>query len=102
METTFGKSISTDRNKSELTISEKVRFFRRRAGYSQLNLEAEADLSEGSISRIENENRNPTKETLAKIAKVLELDAKETAFLMDVNIYKNGKNQNLHKINLTY
>lgn len=55
----------------------KVRKYRQRNGYSQLELECLCDFASGMISRIENLNINPTKETLIKIAKALRLENSE-------------------------
>ena len=65
----------------EITIGEKIRFFRKRNGFSQLKLEIEAELSPGMISRIENNVKNPTKETLGKIAIALKLNYYEISYL---------------------
>ena len=56
-----------------MTTGEKVKFYRLSKGLSQLALEIDAGLSEGNISRIENNTVNPTKETLLRIAEVLKL-----------------------------
>jgi len=47
-----------------ISIGDKVKNFRKQAGMSQFNLELEIGASTGSISRIENNQINPTKETL--------------------------------------
>jgi len=41
-------------------VGEKIRAYRRRAGYSQFDLEIELDAAAGSLSRIENGFVNPT------------------------------------------
>lgn len=51
--------------------------YRKEKGISQLGLEILAELNHGTISRIENEKTNPSKETLLKIASVLELKFQE-------------------------
>ena len=66
------------------TLGEKIRMFRKRAGISQSNLELEIDASFGSLSRIENDQTNPTKETLMKIAKVLNLREDEISYLFQI------------------
>lgn len=67
-------------------IGEKIRSFRKRAGMSQLDLEVAIDASNGSISRIESGEVNPTKETLLKIANELKLVTFESAVLFGLNI----------------
>jgi transcriptional regulator with XRE-family HTH domain len=64
------------------SIGEKLKYFRKRAGKSQLQLENETDAAPGSISRIENGENNPTKETVQKIAKVLDLNNREVDYLI--------------------
>lgn len=58
---------------NNLTLGEKIRKFRKRAGMSQLDLEVAIGAAAGSISRIENGEVNPTKETLSRIANSLSL-----------------------------
>lgn len=53
---------------------EKIKLFRKVRKVSQLELESNASLAFGTISRIENGKINPTKETLFKIASVLKLE----------------------------
>lgn len=67
-----------------ITLGEKVKNFRNRAGLSQLDLEISIDAAQGSISRIENGKVNPTKETLLSIAKELKLTAVEIAYLTGI------------------
>lgn len=64
-----------------LTIGQKLKFFRKRLGISQLDLEVSADLSEGSISRIENDLIVPLSDTLRKISKYLKLNSREISYL---------------------
>lgn len=66
------------------TLGEKIRMFRKRAGLSQSDLELEIDASFGSLSRIENDQTNPTKETLMKISKVLGLREDEISYLFQI------------------
>lgn len=63
------------------TLGNKIRFFRKRAGLSQLELETQIDASSGMISRIENGTVNPSKETLLKIADLLNLSEYEKSYL---------------------
>lgn len=72
----------------QIRTGEKIKNFRKRAGMSQLGLEVEIDASAGSISRIENGDVNPTKETLFKIAEALKLNGSETASLFGLETQK--------------
>lgn len=66
----------------ELPIGRKLYVFREDRKFSQSKLELEAGLSFGTISRIENGTVNPTKETLKKLAEVLNLDDDEFFYLI--------------------
>ncbi len=70
----------------DLAIGEKIRLFRKRAGLTQLELELKIGAASGSISRIEKGETNPLKETLLKIIETLNLQAKDAAFLFDIEI----------------
>jgi transcriptional regulator with XRE-family HTH domain len=63
------------------TYGRKLRQLRLSRCISQMQLEIAADLSVGSISRMENNHINPTKETLFKIAGVLQLTSEEAVEL---------------------
>lgn len=63
-------------------IGRRLKYFRLRKKLSQLNLEIEAELTSGVISRIENGIINPTKETLLVIAKKLNLNNNELLYLL--------------------
>lgn len=76
---------------TDQTLGEKICFFRKRRKMSQFELEIEAKLSSGTISKLENNRKTATNKTLLRIAKVLELDIKETAYLLDVNFYIDEK-----------
>lgn len=67
-------------------LGQKIRNFRLRLGLSQFKLEELIDASPGSISRIENGDVNPTKETLLKIMEVLQLSSKEGASLFGIEV----------------
>lgn len=69
---------------SKLSIGQKVKKFRIRAGVSQMDLELAIGAASGSISRIEVEKVNPTKETLLSIAQVLHLTSTETSYLLGI------------------
>jgi transcriptional regulator with XRE-family HTH domain len=65
-----------------MTLGQKLRNFRKRSGLSQLELEAEVGASSGTISRIENGEVNPTKETILRIASTLKLTNHELDYLI--------------------
>lgn len=64
------------------TLGKKIRFFRLRANISQQEIENEIGLSSGTMSRIENGETNPTKETLFKIMKLFNLGKLENEYLV--------------------
>lgn len=66
----------------ELPLGRKIYVLREDRKLSQSKLEVEAGLSFGTLSRIENGNINPTKETLVKIADVLDLHDDEFGYLI--------------------
>ncbi|MFS8131462.1 MAG: helix-turn-helix domain-containing protein [Candidatus Dojkabacteria bacterium] len=68
-------------NQEYLKLGQKIRNFRIRTGRSQLELEIEMESSSGSLSRIENGEVNPTKETLMKLITILNLSSFEAATL---------------------
>lgn len=67
-----------------MSLGNRIRFFRKRKGLSQFELETEINASPGVISRIENESINPTKETILKIAECLELNIREVDYLIGI------------------
>jgi len=69
-----------------MTLGEKIKQYRKRSNKSQFELEMEIGISPGSISRFENGEINPTKESLYKISKVLNLTSHEIASLFDIKI----------------
>lgn len=60
----------------------RLKNIRIRAGFSQMQLELEIAASFGSISRFESGKVNPTKETILKISKVLNLSDRELDYLI--------------------
>ena len=60
----------------ETSIGKKIKKFRVKKGFIQLDLAAASGFEESSIGRLENGNTNPTIKTLLRIAKAL--DAKLT------------------------
>jgi transcriptional regulator with XRE-family HTH domain len=79
------------------TIGQKIKYFRERAGMSQLDLEVAIDASTGSISRMETGKVNPTKETLISIVDVLDIKGHEAASLFNLDIQEFIKIMNLSK-----
>jgi GAF domain-containing protein len=67
-------------------IGDQIKKYRKRAKKSQLDLELAIGCSQGSISRIENGEVNPSKETLVHIIDVLNLKSFEAAPLLGLNI----------------
>jgi transcriptional regulator with XRE-family HTH domain len=65
-------------------LGERIKFFRQRAGMKQMEMEMELDFSTGMISRIESDLVNPTKETVFKIANLLNLSKLEVDYLIGV------------------
>ena len=64
---------STDKN----TLGAKIRFFRKRAGMSQMDLEMGINGAAGMLSRIESGQVNPSKETVLEVSKALKLNKRE-------------------------
>lgn len=64
----------------------KIKSYRLNSGKSQLLVELETQLSPGVMSRIENGLTNPNKETILRIAQVLNLNGVETASLFGIDI----------------
>ncbi len=64
------------------TLGEKIEFFRKRAGLTQLELEIKINASQGVISRIESNKINPTKETIHNISKALKLTNWEIEYMI--------------------
>jgi transcriptional regulator with XRE-family HTH domain len=69
-----------------MTLGQKIRHFRERAGLSQLKLEMEIGASPGHLSRIENGRIEPVKETIVDIAYVLKLNTFEIASLFGIDL----------------
>jgi transcriptional regulator with XRE-family HTH domain len=69
------------------TQAERLKNFRKSRNTSQLELEILADLAVGTVSRIENEKINPTKETLFRIAIALSLNKDEVIQLFMIDYY---------------
>lgn len=69
----------------ELTLGRKLYAFREDRKISQTRVEVETGLSFGTISRIENNVINPTKETLTRISAFLRLDSSEFNYLIGFN-----------------
>jgi transcriptional regulator with XRE-family HTH domain len=71
---------------NKLTLGEKIRSFRKRAGLSQFELENKIGASAGTLSRIESNEVNPTKETLIRLADSLELNQYDAAELFNIDL----------------
>jgi len=70
------------------SLGEKILRFRKRAKFTQLKLEFETEAALGSISRLENNLVNPSKETLYKISYALGLTTYEEADLLGLQLNK--------------
>jgi transcriptional regulator with XRE-family HTH domain len=64
-----------------ILIGEKIKFFRERSGLGQYYFEEIVGIAHGSLSRIEKGKTNPTKETIHKIAAMLNLTNTEIMYL---------------------
>lgn len=84
--------------KEKHTTGQKLKFYRERAELSQFELEKLADLSFGSLSKMEVGNINPSNKTLIKIADALNLNPHETAYLLGANTY--SMNQQRKKLSV--
>ncbi|MFS8131461.1 MAG: helix-turn-helix domain-containing protein [Candidatus Dojkabacteria bacterium] len=73
-------------NQEYLKLGQKIRNFRIRSGKSQMELELEIGASAGSLSRIENGEVNPTKETLLRIVDGLKLVSFEAGTLFGIDM----------------
>lgn len=70
---------------SSKVLGQRIRFFRKRAGISQFDLELAIDASPGMLSRIESGKVNPTKETVQKIGNELNLTHRELDYLVGIS-----------------
>src|SRR5690554_1416793 len=68
-----------------MTVGEKIKKYRLQKGLSQFELEDKIDASTGSLSRIENGQVNPTKETLVKIIEALDLKSYDAGSLFNLD-----------------
>lgn len=73
------------------TLGQKIEYYRKRAKMSQLDLEIAIGAGQGSISRIENDQVNPTKETLRKLIEILNLDKVEAGNLYGIEVTRDYK-----------
>lgn len=69
-----------------LPIGQRIKRYRTEKGFTQQKLEFEIGAAQGSMSRIESGETNPSKETLHKIATSLHLSSFQTLLLYDENI----------------
>ena len=68
----------------EINLGARIKYFRKRSGLKQMDLELRAGLPNGTISRIEHNKVNPSKETLRKIAEILKLHHRELDYLIGI------------------
>ena len=68
-------------------LGKRIKFFRERSHLSQLELEASINASAGMISRIEQGQVNPTKETVMKVGEELDLNNCELDYLIGMTFY---------------
>lgn len=80
---------------STFDMYKNLRKFREQRNISQFQLELIADIAHGTISRIEKGLTNPTKETLLKISKVLELTTEEYLILVGIESRRSYPFENL-------
>ncbi|MBD3280140.1 helix-turn-helix domain-containing protein [Candidatus Dojkabacteria bacterium] len=66
------------------TLGRRIKYFRKRAGMSQMDLELEIGGSAGMISRIEKGKVNPSRKTVREIAAKLNLNPNELDYLVGV------------------
>jgi len=81
-------------------IGEKIKFFRVRAGFSQLDLELALGAAQGSISRIESGRVNPTKETISHIAGILKISDQERIYLLDLELVGDEERENMEVLKI--
>ena len=63
-----------------LTLGQKIRAAREARGQTQMNLAAAAGISQGYLSQLEQDEREPTLSIAARLARVLDLSLDELAF----------------------
>ena len=83
-----------DQNQRSAVHSEVIRLLREereRQGISQYELAPKAGLSASTLSVIERELRNPTLDTLLRIAGVLEVELGELLIQASAEVRKRGK-----------
>ncbi len=69
----------------EINFGQRIRDLRCKSKWSQLQLELEADFCPGTISRLENNKINPSKETLFRIGAALQLEVKDAIYLFGLD-----------------
>lgn len=74
-------------------LGQRIKSFRKRSGISQFTLESLINASPGYLSRIENGEINPTKETIMSIAEKLKLRDKEIDYLTGKLFYPATKEE---------
>jgi transcriptional regulator with XRE-family HTH domain len=81
------------------TYGAKIRKYRLQRQLSQLDLEIAAEMAPGSISRIEHDKINPTKETLFKLARVLKLAQNEIIDFLCFNEVFSAQRKSFKQLN---
>ena len=66
------------------TLGRRIKYFRKRASLSQMDLELAMNASAGMISRIESGKVNPSKETVMKMAELLDMNSREIDYLIGI------------------
>lgn len=69
----------------EVNFGHRIKLLRRRLKWSQLHLELEANFCPGTISRLENNKINPSKETLFRIGAAMNLGSEDAMYLFGID-----------------
>ncbi|MBN1332046.1 helix-turn-helix domain-containing protein [Candidatus Dojkabacteria bacterium] len=75
------------------TLGRRIKYFRKRAGMSQMELELAMNASAGMISRIESGKVNPSKESVRKVAEILNMNPNELDYLIGVTAVPSTKEE---------
>lgn len=74
--------------KTEVEFSAILKFFRNRAGLSQLDLSLISNVATSTIEKLEMNERKASDKVKHKLAEALKLNSKEQALLCGVNLYR--------------
>jgi transcriptional regulator with XRE-family HTH domain len=80
----------------QVDFDKRLRKLRLRKRWSQLKLETMVGMSPGTVSRIENKKTNPSKETLLRVAQVMELSLQECIYLFGIDCLYAASQQSLN------